>query len=123
MDFPVLRPAVAVALLLTPVVVAAQGVRETPLGRPTATYSGEFSLLRSIRELSDGSVIVADPIEGTLQRIDHGLARATPLGRTGAGPGEYRQPDAVATRSPRWRVRSTRWRPGSRHRSDNGVRW
>jgi hypothetical protein len=52
-------------------------------------------MLRSVRELADGSVIVADPIEGTLQRLDRGLTRATALGRTGAGPGEYRQPDAV----------------------------
>ena len=89
------RHAVAAALLLTPMAMMAQGARETPLGRPTATFSGEFSLLRSVRELSDGSVIVADPIEGTLQKLDRGLTRATALGRTGAGPGEYRQPDAV----------------------------
>lgn len=87
--------AVVAALLLTPVTVAAQAVRETPLGRPTATFSGEFSLLRNVRELADGSVIIADPIEGTLQKLDRGLTRATALGRTGAGPGEYRQPDAV----------------------------
>lgn len=89
------RPALAAALFLAPITVVAQGLRETPLGRPTATYSGEFSLLRNVRELSDGSVLIADPIEGTLQRLDRGLTRATALGRTGAGPGEYRQPDAV----------------------------
>lgn len=90
-----MRHAVLLALLLAPVVLVAQAPRETPLGRPTGAFGGQFSLLRNVRELSDGSVLVADPLEGTLQRIDRAMARATPLGRTGAGPGEYRQPDAV----------------------------
>jgi hypothetical protein len=89
-----LRP-VVVATLLFPPIAQAQAPREVPLGRPTASHAGEFSLLRNVRELSDGSVLVADPIDGTLQRLDRALARATALGRTGAGPGEYKQPDAV----------------------------
>jgi hypothetical protein len=88
------RPAV-LALLLLPVPATAQAPREIPLGRPTGAYAGEFSLLRNVRELSDGSILVADPIDGTLQRIDRAMTRATTLGRTGAGPGEYKQPDAV----------------------------
>src|SRR5690606_12626678 len=60
-----------------------------------AVHPGEFSMIRPVRELSDGSVLVADPLEMTFQRLDRTLQRATPLGRTGPGPGEYKQPDSV----------------------------
>jgi hypothetical protein len=75
--------------------IAAQAPREIPIGRPNATHPGEFSLLRPVREMTDGSVLVADPIEATFQRLDRTLARATALGRSGAGPGEHKQPDSV----------------------------
>ncbi|HRP08257.1 MAG TPA: hypothetical protein PLL69_07200 [Gemmatimonadales bacterium] len=84
-----------VACLSQALPAAAQAGREVVLGSPTASHSGEFSLLRLIREQADGSVLIADPIEGALVRLDKSLARATPLGRVGPGPGEYRQPDAV----------------------------
>lgn len=86
---------VAVSLAAIPGAASAQAGREIPLGPPTASHSGEFSMLRSVRELADGSVVIADPIDRTLLRLDRTLQRATPLGRTGQGPGEYEQPDAV----------------------------
>lgn len=83
------------ALLFLSPSLTAQAPREVPLGRPNAVHPGEFSMIRPVRELSDGSVLVADPLEMTFQRLDRTLQRATPLGRIGPGPGEYKQPDGV----------------------------
>ena len=82
-------------LLAAAMPLAAQVPRDVPLGRAAATYPGEFSLLRSVRELSNGSVLVADPIDKVLLRIDPTLQRADTLGRQGRGPGEYAQPDGI----------------------------
>ena len=76
-------------------VATAQAPRETPLGRAVATYPGEFSLLRSVRELANGSVLAVDPIDKVFIRIDPTMQRSDTLGRQGRGPGEYVQPDAV----------------------------
>lgn len=72
---------------------SAQGVVE--LGRPDAVLAEPFSQVRGVRELADGRVLVTDWIEERLVVIDPGFARVTPLGRTGAGPQEYRLPAAL----------------------------
>jgi sugar lactone lactonase YvrE len=48
-----------------------------------------------IRPLADGTLLVADGLEGRLFRVSGDLARAEPVGREGAGPREYRTPDAL----------------------------
>lgn len=65
------------------------------LGPPLAAHPEPFALVSTVRELSDGHVMVADPLGQVLVRLSPDLASATVLGREGEGPAEYRQPDAV----------------------------
>lgn len=60
-----------------------------------ATFSEGFGHIDRVRELSDGRVMVADPIGQVLLVLGRGLANADTLGRVGGGPQEYRQPDVV----------------------------
>lgn len=85
----------AALLLLLPAGLAAQAPKELTLGRPSARHATEFSLIRPIRELANGSVLLADPIEKIFVRLDPTLQRRDTLGRTGRGPSEYAQPDGV----------------------------
>lgn len=66
---------------------------------PTLTKDAEFpegfGLLSSVRELPDGRVMVADPLGMILAILDMDSGEMEILGREGAGPDEYRQPDAV----------------------------
>lgn len=84
--------AMGVVLVSTP---AGLGAQEGRLGPAQARAAEPFSLVNTVRELSDGQLVVADPLGGTLVMLDPTLQRARPLGREGGGPGEYRQPDAV----------------------------
>ncbi|MCJ7630037.1 MAG: hypothetical protein MUO50_16805, partial [Longimicrobiales bacterium] len=59
------------------------------------TYPEGFSFLNGVRELSDGSLLAADPLAQLLLRIDLNAATADTLGRVGPGPQEYKQPDQV----------------------------
>jgi len=65
------------------------------LGEPTATFPEDFGTIQTVRELPDGTVLVADPLGGELYRVDLDAGTRTVLGTQGEGPGEYRQPDAV----------------------------
>src|SRR5687768_13476942 len=65
------------------------------LGRVEAILKEPFSQIRGIRELSDGRVLITDWIEERVVLIDAAFARATNLGRTGAGPDEFRLPSAL----------------------------
>lgn len=90
-----LRATVAlIALAASSTVMLAQA-RTIKLGAPTASTPNEFALINTIRELSNGSVMVADPIGGDLWLLDASLKNQRKIGREGGGPGEYRQPDAV----------------------------
>lgn len=86
-------------LLLVPVLLPAPLRAQTPpsltLGPVVARHPGDFTLIRGVRELADGSVLVVDPIEKLLVRLDPTLQRRQPLGRTGQGPGEFLQPDGI----------------------------
>lgn len=68
---------------------------EAALGEPVARHPEAFGLIGGVRELSNGQVLVADPLGGILVRLDADLHRAERLGAEGQGPREYRQPDAV----------------------------
>lgn len=65
------------------------------LGAPVATGAEPLSSVAGLRELSDGTLLVADGLEGRLLRVSADLSTATPIGREGAGPNEYRTPDAL----------------------------
>jgi hypothetical protein len=60
-----------------------------------ATYPEPFSYLSRVRELSDGTILAADPISQVLLRIDLDAGTADTLGRKGPGPQEYDGPDEV----------------------------
>lgn len=65
------------------------------LGEPAAVSAEPFSSVAGLRETSDGTLLVADGLEGRLFRVPPDLRAATPVGRQGAGPEEYRTPDAL----------------------------
>lgn len=75
--------------------LSAQTPRPLTPGRPLAAYAEPFGLVNSVRELSTGAVMVADPLSGDLWLLDAALRTGRKIGREGSGPGEYRQPDAV----------------------------
>lgn len=51
-----------------------------------------FTDIRGVFELSDGRILVLDRGDASLWIADSRTQRVQPLGRTGAGPGEYRAP-------------------------------
>lgn len=59
------------------------------LGDPDAIWPTGFTRLTGVRELSDGRVLVTDPIEETVQILDPSWSESTAVGGTGKGPGEY----------------------------------
>lgn len=73
--------------------VAAQQTVE--LNEPVAISSEPFSSVAGLRELEDGTLLLADGLEGRLLRVSADLRETTPVGREGAGPEEYRTPDAL----------------------------
>ncbi len=76
-------------------VASAAGAQERTLGPPTAVHPQTFSVVNTVRELSDGRVMVADPLAKVFVVLDADLQGADTLARLGEGPQEYRQPDAV----------------------------
>lgn len=60
--------------------------------RPDAELGSEFTSIVGIYELADKRVIVVDQADATIVLADFVLQSVTPLGRRGAGPGEYRAP-------------------------------
>lgn len=57
--------------------------------------SHEFSLIRGVRELPDGRLLVSDWIEETVVVVDFRTGAARQLGRKGSGPLEYRLPGTL----------------------------
>lgn len=70
----------------------AQNVPVVTLSRPAAEFAEPFSEIGSIRELSDGRVIVVDSRELSVQMLDFRAGTLQPVGRRGPGPGEYEWP-------------------------------
>lgn len=83
----------ATAFVLTPTPAAAQGTVD--FGRPTAESAEPFSAVSGLRELSDGTLLLADGLEGRLLRVSGDLGSVATIGRKGAGPREYETPDAL----------------------------
>lgn len=86
--------ALALALALPPS-AAPLAAQEVALGAAAAVHPASFSVVNSVRERGDGSILVADPLSRVLVVLSPDLARADTIGRLGGGPREYRQPDAV----------------------------
>jgi hypothetical protein len=68
-------------------------VRDLP--KPAKEIEDPYSLIAGVREGAKGAVIVVDAMDGELTVVDFATGERTPLGRQGAGPGEYRMPGAV----------------------------
>lgn len=90
-----LKPAFRIVALSLSVFVSvalrAQAPSVARLATPVATLAEEFSVISSVRELSDGRVLVADEKDGRVVVADFANGSAVQIGRLGAGPGEYRQ--------------------------------
>ncbi len=70
-------------------------VPERNLTAPDARFPEAFGMVGGLRELRDGRILVADPLGQALMVINLQTGTADTIGRVGAGPGEYKQPDAV----------------------------
>jgi hypothetical protein len=62
------------------------------LGAPTATLAEPFIEVTGVRELRDGRVVVLDMRDQSIHLGNFETGSATPIGRQGDGPGEYRLP-------------------------------
>ena len=78
-------------LLIIPAALAGQAVPRAE-ARRVATFPEPFSLVRGLRELSTGVVLVTDWTEERLVALDFGHGTATEIGRVGRGPHEFRLP-------------------------------
>lgn len=90
-SLPRLLAAAAAGAMLVPAALPAQ----TSLGRPLAVFPEDFGSIQTVRELSDGRLLVADPLAKALYLVDMAQGRRRQVGSEGQGPEEYRQPDAV----------------------------
>ncbi len=70
---------------------AAQDSRTLLLNGAGARLTHPFSRVTSVRELGDGRVVITDEKESRLVIADFPRQTVTAIGRTGQGPGEYRQ--------------------------------
>ena len=59
------------------------------------TFAEPFGYVGGARELSDGRVLIADPLGEIVAIVDLVSGTADTLGRVGAGPRDYRHPDAL----------------------------
>lgn len=84
-----MRNVLAVSMLLLPVVAAAQQAAPVKLPPADARLETGFTAITSIRELSDGRILVTDPRDLGLVVADFKSGDVKPVSRRGAGPGEY----------------------------------
>jgi hypothetical protein len=82
------------AVLLAAVVIPSPAAAQAPgssraLANPVSTSGDAFTNISSVRELSNGQVIVSDLMEKKVQLLDLAGGTATQIGREGQGPGEY----------------------------------
>lgn len=89
---PFAAAALTLAAALTTPPLQAQEVR---LAEPEAAFPEDFGTIQTVRELSDGRVLVADPLGKALYAVDLDAGARAVVGSEGQGPEEYRQPDAV----------------------------
>ena len=81
------------SFLATPLV--SQEVPVTNLSQPDTECERGFTKLVGVKELTDGRVILVDEIERLILLLDAQLAEGKPIGREGAGPGEYVVPSSL----------------------------
>jgi hypothetical protein len=67
-------------------------VPETRLAKPIAEFPEGYTSLTDLRELPDGRVLVLERCERVVKALDLENGTEKQVGRSGAGPGEYRLP-------------------------------
>ena len=82
------------ALLLSVPALALLRASQAPrvLDKPQAEVAEPFTNVGSVRELSDGRVIVIDNGDRAVYVVDFNAGTSAQVGRPGAGPNEYRTP-------------------------------
>ena len=66
--------------------------RNITFGSPIAVSADPFTLITSVRALSNGRVLVSDAQDQSVQLVDLAGGEAMKVGREGQGPGEYSFP-------------------------------
>lgn len=89
--FLALLKRLAIGGVIGATVANAQEPRTVHLRPPNAAAQVQFTRIISVRELNDGSVLVADRQERRLVLVKWGSPDATVIGRIGHGPGEYQR--------------------------------
>ena len=84
--------ALATLLIALAAQARAQSVPAVSLGNPTATFEEPFDQVTSVRELSDGRVLVADLLARAVSLTDLERGTASAVGREGQGPKEFNFP-------------------------------
>jgi hypothetical protein len=87
--------ALAWGLALAGSALGAQTPPTRRIAKPDVEFPEPFTRITSLRELSDGRVLLADARDRTLQLLDLKSGQAHPVGRQGNGPGEYGLPQAL----------------------------
>jgi hypothetical protein len=82
-------------LLAAPLSAQRAGPPVTVLRAPDRRLPVEFTRITGFYELGDGRVLVSDRGEEAVMVADFAAGRATPIGRKGSGPGEYRLPSRI----------------------------
>lgn len=81
---------VALALLTALPAMAQESARPISLGVATGALGHEFIKIGSVRELSDGRVLVTDPNDDAIIVGDFSADSSRAIRALGSGPGEYR---------------------------------
>ena len=85
----------AVAFLCSGSPTLSAQIQEQRLTTPASSFPEAFSNVGGLLERPDGRVLIADGLGQTLVLLDLAAGTADTIGRTGAGPAEYRQPDGI----------------------------
>jgi hypothetical protein len=85
----IISPRCTLLTIVLSVSVEAQVPQRRHLLPPTAQVSEEFTNLTSLRELSDGRVLITDRKDARLAVVDFSTSSVKAIGRRGRGPAEY----------------------------------
>jgi hypothetical protein len=85
----------AVAVAAQTPSVQAQDVGRVQLAEPKTAFHEPFSQVTGVRELTDGSLIVADRLEQAIRIIDFRAGTMDDIGHVGGGPGEFQMPGGI----------------------------
>jgi hypothetical protein len=89
-----MRPAFILTFSLCPLMAHGQ-VQTTRLTEDAVNLDHEFTRIKSGRELANGTLLLVDDREKQILVADFGQNTVRRIGRSGAGPGEYREPGRV----------------------------